>query len=101
MTDSELDVVYDYLDMLMYRGQTNLIDDILLGLRIRLYFYNEYYNKGGSNYKPDIDELLGYLTASCPVKSKLFERPKLYKEVQRYLELTNDPEKDTLLQGLE
>ena len=60
MKDSEIDIIHDYIDLLLRKEQYFVIDSILLSLYLREI--------------KDVDEILSYLTATLPAKSKLANR---------------------------
>ena len=77
----ELDNIYDTIDYLMKENNIEELDKLLK---------NSYY------YCHDVDLLLGYLTASLPMKSKLQSRKLIIKKLET---LSNFDRK--LLVGLE
>ena len=81
MTDYEIDTIYDYVDFLMKRGRFELLDRILQSVI--------------DPKERDADEILTYLTATLPVKSKLNNRVYLINNLR---EMNLEP---GLLDGLE
>lgn len=82
---NELDKIYDKIDGLMEAGKLEDLDRMFVGVNLK---------------ETDLDLLLGLLTASLSVKSKLPSRPAFFKAVaERCIELgETDPK---ILQGLE
>lgn len=83
--DKQLDFIYDLFDDLMRLNNLKEIDEILLGIDVK---------------KFSIDILLGILTATFPVHSKLLNRHKFFEDVKAVLIERNEYE-DGLLKGLE
>lgn len=84
-----LDTIYDTADRLMRYGQFTELDARLRNLNVRN--MNE-------------EEILGWLTATLPAKSKLKERPEFYKyafEVIWDRGGRSFPELEELFKGLE
>lgn len=80
---SRLDAIYEWADRLMWADRPDKIDAVL--------------NRLSTN---DIDMLLGFLTATLPMRSRIPGRKRIYEMAQRRLiELGElDP---TILSGLE
>jgi hypothetical protein len=76
--DARLDAIYAWADRLMWAGQASKIDEVLRRLK-----------------SSDLDILLGFLTATLPMKKRLPNRLRLYEMAK---EIDPDPR---LLQGLE
>lgn len=68
--NAQLDRIYDEMDTLMWAGRMEKIDKILEGIRVE---------------STSIDLLVGYLTATLPVKSRLVARPKFFEAVKQEL----------------
>lgn len=82
---SELDGIYDAVDRLMAAGRLMELDSILAGIRIDV---------------TPTDLLIGYLTATLPVKGTLPARKRFYGLVRKILKARNVLD-DGLLKGLE
>jgi len=68
--DIKLDEVYDTVDILSKKGYWSILDTMLLDLAFRV-------------WRVDIDILMGYLTATLPVKDKIPAREYLLSECKR------------------
>lgn len=66
----DLDRIYDWADLLMSAGRLADLDAAISGAKIS---------------DLSTDNLLGLLTATLPVRSKLPSRKQLYEEVERVL----------------
>jgi len=60
MKAAELDIIYDFVDMYLRKGQYSLICECLRNLKERMYFEEN-----------DLDEVLAWLTITFPAKSQL------------------------------
>ena len=82
MIDTQLDCIYKKIDDLMWSGDFDEIDIIL------------------ENVPEDacLDLLLGYLTATLPVKKKLKKRDDFFKRVENFCSAM--PDADRMLYGL-
>lgn len=81
----ELDRIYDWADTLMSDGRLSELDEGLATVKVE---------------DTPMELLLGYLTATLPVKSSLPARKKLYEEVRLIL-MKRDEDHLALLKGLE
>jgi hypothetical protein len=84
-TNQKLDWIFDWTDSLMREGRFGEIDRVLETMM------PEYH---------EIDELLGWLTATLPAKSKLPSRKQFYSDVEGALKAKGLWEPG-LLKGLE
>jgi len=82
---NELTAIYEYAEKLMTAGELNKLNEHLVLLDID---------------KLTIDQLIAWLTATLPVRSKLPYRRRLFREVKMEIKIRNKWEKG-LLAGLE
>lgn len=83
-SDDRLDEIHDAVDYLMEKGLLEELNSLLKGISVGL---------------TPTDELLGFLTATLPVKDDLFYRPCFYIEVSRAL-MARGQLSEGILQGL-
>jgi len=84
-TGKELDAIYCNVDLLIRAGKLETLDDLLRTVPVQ---------------GADIDVLLGYLTATLPVSSKLSCRQEFYRKTQDELAARKETD-PTILQGLQ
>lgn len=84
-TDAALDAIYDLIDDLMRAGRLDTLDGLLACFRARIGYRST-------------DEILAYLTATLPARSRLHQRQNLVEAAWRVLQSRGQAE---LLAGLE
>jgi hypothetical protein len=94
-TDRQLDYIYNYINYLLCRGQFTAVDALLTGLTLNIEWLFSGFSKKPTNLT--IDEILAYLTATLPAKSKLNNR-RFFVSVAKEILDKQDPE---LIKGLE
>lgn len=87
MTDKELDILYQNIEFYIQIGGFSNIDD----------FFND---DIGNVYNLCSSYLIGLLTATLPIKSKLKNRELFYNKVEKLFELRHPKTYFSLLGGL-